>query len=77
MHRFLGSLVTTRGYRVAEIHVDHRPEAAATIGRDGWPSLRNLLAVLAQRWHAQAEQSHPPATIPVAMPRDHSGRKAA
>jgi glycosyltransferase involved in cell wall biosynthesis len=52
MHRFLGSLVNTRGFRVAEIHVDHQPLTA-----DPWretASVGNLLYVWWQRrnWRA-------------------------
>jgi glycosyltransferase involved in cell wall biosynthesis len=47
MHRFLGSLVTTRGYRVAEIHVDHQPIRSRW--DDSQPSLGNLFSVWWQR----------------------------
>ncbi len=56
MHRFLGSLVTTRGYRVAEMHIDHHAELAARCWTDTRPSLGNLLATWWQRrkWRAYA-----------------------
>ena len=58
LHRFLGSLVSTRGFRVAEIHVDHDPAAAYRLGREAWPSLGNLLFTWWQRrkWRACAIQ---------------------
>lgn len=51
MHRFLGSLVTTRGFRVAEIHIDHYPERASQGWHDASPSPGNLLAAWWQRRH--------------------------
>lgn len=49
MHRLLGSLVATRGYRVAEMHVDHNSAAAGQSFADTHPSLGNLLAAWWQR----------------------------
>jgi glycosyltransferase involved in cell wall biosynthesis len=49
MHRFLGSLVTTRGFRVTEMHVDHTPGSRYRIGLEGWPRLGNLLMTWWQR----------------------------
>jgi len=49
MHRFLGSLVTARGFRVAETHVDHDPSRASRSWHDTHPSLGNLLAAWWQR----------------------------
>ncbi len=48
MHRFLGSLVTTRGFRAAEIHVDHQPVADGSKW-EAHPSLGNLLCTWWQR----------------------------
>ena len=47
MHRFLASLVTTRGFRVAEMHVDHQP-AGSSAWNEPRCALGNLLAVW---WH--------------------------
>jgi dolichol-phosphate mannosyltransferase len=49
MHRFLGSLVSTRGFRVAEIHVDHQAVADPYVQRESHASLGNLLAAWWQR----------------------------
>lgn len=49
MHRFLGSLVTTRGFRVAEIHVDHHPGGDPYVRRESHASAGNLLAVWWER----------------------------
>jgi hypothetical protein len=60
MHRFLGSLVTTRGYRVTEVHVDHQSSAAYRVGSEAWPRPDNLLATWWQRrnWrNAQASEA--------------------
>jgi hypothetical protein len=48
MHRFLGSMVTTRGFRVAEIHVDHQAGCGGQ-WPDSRPSLGNLLCAWWQR----------------------------
>jgi glycosyltransferase involved in cell wall biosynthesis len=50
MHRFLGSLVTTRGFRVTEMHVDHAPGRGYRVGMESWPRLGNLLVTCWQRW---------------------------
>ena len=58
MHRFLGSLVSSRGFRVTEIHVEHRKTYAAWPGREAWPSARHLLAAWRdRRCHAQAAEA--------------------
>ena len=44
MHRYLPGMITRRGYRVGEIHVDHRPAARRATGRDVWPNPGDLLA---------------------------------
>jgi glycosyltransferase involved in cell wall biosynthesis len=49
MHRFLGTLVTTRGFRVAEINVDHKPATGQRSFDQARPSLGNLLAAWWQR----------------------------
>jgi glycosyltransferase involved in cell wall biosynthesis len=49
MHRFLGSLVTTRGFRVTEITIDHYPHLASQTWHDHGPDLGNLLAAWWQR----------------------------
>lgn len=79
MHRFLGSLVTTRGFRVTEMHVDHRPSAPYRVGREARPRLGNLLAAWWQRrnWRScqarEASQQATPDTLSIAsLPPKHA-----
>lgn len=44
MHRYLPGMISKRGFRVGEIHVDHRPGAGRAFTRDAWPNPGDLLA---------------------------------
>jgi hypothetical protein len=88
MHRFLGSLVATRGYRVTEIYIDHTPREQMPHGRDGRASLRNLLSVWRERRKEEAARRNQaavltpapklgPAATREAAPADLTSRSAA
>jgi glycosyltransferase involved in cell wall biosynthesis len=67
MHRFLGSLVANRGFRVAEIHVDHDRRRRFRLGRESWPSPMNLTSAwLGRRLSESHEQSIMAGADPVA-----------
>jgi glycosyltransferase involved in cell wall biosynthesis len=44
MQRYLPGLISQRGFRVGELHVDHRPDAPPATSRDAWPNPRDLFA---------------------------------
>jgi glycosyltransferase involved in cell wall biosynthesis len=78
MHRFLGSLVTTRGFRVTEIHVDHTRGCGYHVGREAWPRLGNLLVVWWQRQNWRGCQAREAAdntggTVPMVPPFAETG----
>jgi dolichol-phosphate mannosyltransferase len=51
MHRFLPTLLKMRGYRVAQVTVNHRPRHAGTTKYDTWRRLRKgFVDVIAVRW---------------------------
>jgi glycosyltransferase involved in cell wall biosynthesis len=44
MYRYLPGMISRRGFRVGELHVDHQPAARRTATRDAWPNPGDLLA---------------------------------
>lgn len=84
MHRFLPTLVSRRGYRISEIHVQPRNAASRTsFARDVWPNPGDLLAAWWLRRRMQPctalelfANSAPPREIRVDAPEPLNRRAA-
>lgn len=71
MYRYLPGMISRRGFRVGELHVDHQPAARRTSSRDAWPNPGDLLAA----WWLRKRQTPYTATEIVEPGEGAKGRR--